>query len=230
MFDVLKKAFLMKIFLHELTDQETELRFNQDEGWVLAAVERVDERLDDLVRPTSPTAKAPRPRSIDVQFSLRKVDDVAVLSGRVKTHINLLCSRCAAPFKLEASLKFSSLFCKDPAMAGIGHLEDTQEGGTKRVGQNKGYARHAHDYSADDTDKSGETGQDLDITYLSQDFLELGDVLTEQLQLQVPFQPLCKETCKGICTQCGTDLNAGRCACSKVVKQTPFSVLKNLKL
>jgi uncharacterized protein len=115
-------------------------------------------------------------------------------------------------------------------MAGIGHLEDTQEGGTKRAGHNKGFARHAHDFSTDDTDKSGETGQDLDVTYVSEDFLELGDVLTEQLQLQVPFQPLCKESCQGICTQCGTDLNVGRCACSKIVKQTPFAVLKNLKL
>lgn len=104
-------------------------------------------------------------------------------------------------------------------MAGIGHLEAGQP-----AGQNKGFARHAHDK------ESAENGQDLDITYLSQDFIELGDVLTEQLQLQVPFQPLCKDSCQGMCTQCGTDLNAGRCACAKIVKQTPFAVLKNLKL
>jgi len=231
MFDVPKKAFLMKIFLRELSDQETELRFNQDEGWVRAAVERVDERpLEPALSLSRSTGKPPVPRPIEVEFNLRKVDEIAVINGRVKTHINLLCSRCAAPFQLNASLKFSGLFCKDPAMAGIGHIEDTQEGGTKRAGQNKGFARHAHDFNSDDKDNSGESGQDLDITYVSEDFLELGDVLTEQLQLQVPFQPLCKETCQGICTQCGTDLNAGRCACSKIVKQTPFAVLKNLNV
>lgn len=108
-------------------------------------------------------------------------------------------------------------------MAGIAHLE-MQQGQTKPAGQNKGFARHAHDES------SGDNGQDLDITYLSQDFIELGDVLTEQLRLQIPFQPLCEEDCLGMCTQCGADLNAGRCACSKIIKQTPFAVLRNLKL
>ena len=206
----------MKIFLHEITDQETELDFTQEQGWVQAAVERVDERTDDF-----PRKKAVRP--IHVHFNLRKVDDVVVVNGSVETSINFLCSRCAAPFQLKVSPHFSSLFCKDPVMAGVGFLESSQ-GESKRAGQNKGFARHAHD------EKSGENGQDLDITYLSQDFLELGDVLTEQLQLQVPFQPLCKETCQGICTQCGADLNAGRCACAKIAKQTPFAVLKNLKL
>ena len=114
-------------------------------------------------------------------------------------------------------------------MAGVGHLEfartGTQKGVLKPAGQNKGHARHAHDASRD---ISG--SQDLDITYLSSDLIELGDVLTEQLQLQVPFQPLCKESCKGICTQCGADLNQGRCACAKIAKNTPFSVLQNLKL
>ena len=114
-------------------------------------------------------------------------------------------------------------------MAGIGHLE-TSQGVSKPAGQNKGFARHAHDFGSSEDEKSGESGQDLDITYLSQDYIELGDVLTEQLRLEIPFQPLCKESCRGICTQCGADLNAGRCACAKISKQSPFRALKNLKL
>jgi uncharacterized protein len=114
-------------------------------------------------------------------------------------------------------------------MAGVGHLKMQTKGPAKGEfkpsGHTKGHARHAHDDNHD-TSTSG----DLDITYLSDDFIELGDVLTEQLQLQVPFQPLCKETCKGMCTQCGADLNQGRCACAKITKNTAFSVLQNLKL
>ena len=108
-------------------------------------------------------------------------------------------------------------------MAGVAH----QEAGGKVAGTTKGFARHAHN-SAEDA--LIESGQDLDITYLSQDFIDLADVLTEQLQLQVPFQPLCKESCKGVCTQCGADLNVGRCACAKITKATPFSVLKDFKV
>jgi uncharacterized protein len=206
----------MRIFLHELTDIETELDFDQNEAWVKSAVERVDE--------AGAARKIERP--MQVHFTMNKVDEVAVIQGDIDTNIRLLCSRCAKPFGLPVNTHFSSLFCKDPVMAGIAHLE-TQQGQLKPAGQNKGFARHAHDFEGD---KLEGVGQDIDITYLSQDFIELGDVLTEQLQLQIPFQPLCEETCQGMCTQCGADLNAGRCACAKIMKQTPFAVLKNLKL
>jgi uncharacterized protein len=93
------------------------------------------------------------------------------------------------------------------------------------MGQNKGVARTGQ-LAYDTVD----TAKDLDITYLSQDFIDLADVLTEQLRLQVPFQPLCKDSCKGMCANCGADLNVGRCACQKLVKNSPFSVLKDLKL
>jgi uncharacterized protein len=209
----------MKIYLNKITENDMDLHFDQTEGWVAAAVERVDEKIDDIA------ARPKSARPIDVDFNLRMVDEVVVLNGQVETHILLLCSRCAAPFHFKAHPNFSALFCKDPVMAGVGHLESTGKGHGKPAGQNKGHARHAHDESHD---TSG--SQDLDITYLSEDFIALGDVLTEQLQLQVPFQPLCKESCKGMCSQCGADLNQGRCACAKLAKNGAFSVLQNLKL
>ena len=216
----------MKIFLRELTDQETQLSFNQDEPWVAEAVARVDERLENEVfaRPGLKT------RSIETRLSLRKVDEVIVLTGDLKTHIELICSRCANPFQFNCHPKLSALFCTDPVMAGISHLQKepgkSREPG-KPMGQNQGHARHAHDYEAD---AAIESGQDLDITYLSNDYIDLKDVLTEQLQLQIPFQPLCKESCKGICANCGADLNVGRCACAKLTTTQPFSVLKDLKV
>jgi uncharacterized protein len=94
------------------------------------------------------------------------------------------------------------------------------------VGQNKGFARHAHDFGSD---RMAEEGKDLDITYLSQNFIDLSDLLSEQLQLQIPFQPLCRADCKGICVTCGADLNVGRCACAKIPKASPFSVLQSIQ-
>ncbi len=212
----------MKIYLHEITDQETDLAFTQDEPWVLNAVCSVDESSDT---PTS--VKNPRP--VSTSFTLRRVDDVLVVSGKISTHIKLLCSRCANPFDHACQIQFSGLFCKDPIMAGVAHLQrqpESREGG-RPVGQNQGFARHAHNF---EEDEAVSKGQDLDITYLSEDWIDLGAVTTEQLQLQVPFQPLCAETCKGMCTHCGADLNVGRCACAKIKSAHPFSVLKDLKL
>src|SRR4051794_25337580 len=98
----------MKIFLRELSDQDTELDFNQEEGWVTQAVERVDEFLDDKKSP--PSAGKPSKedeRKVHAHFSLRKVDEVVVCDGRVETFIQLVCSRCAAEFKMEANPQFS---------------------------------------------------------------------------------------------------------------------------
>jgi uncharacterized metal-binding protein YceD (DUF177 family) len=221
----------MKIFLHELSDLETELDFSEAEPWVQSAVTRVDEQPEEALPAAASSGAAAQPRRTQVHFSLSQVDEVVVVNGQVDTSVRLLCSRCANVFSMPLKPNFSALFCKDPVMAGVAHLGRARDQGTevlKPMGQNKGHARHAHDTSLDDVEGGG--GQDLDITYIAEDFIDLGHVLTEQLQLLLPFQPLCKAECKGICVNCGADQNLGRCACAKLVRQTPFSVLKDLKL
>ncbi len=110
-------------------------------------------------------------------------------------------------------------------MAGVGHLR--AEG--KPAGQIGGYARHEHAPDASEENDPTGLSRDIDITYLAEDHIELGEVVREQLQLQIPFQPLCSETCKGLCSNCGTDLNQGRCACARLQKASPFAALAGLK-
>src|SRR5579885_1715745 len=107
----------MKVYLHEITEQATELDFTQDEPWVIEAIERADEESGE-----EPAARKPK-REAEVHFSLSKVDDVVIASGQVKTELNLLCSRCANAFRLKANPSFSALFCRDPDMAGVAYLE-----------------------------------------------------------------------------------------------------------
>ncbi len=97
----------MKIYLNEITEQESEFDFTQDESWTLEAVQRVDETSDDeedaakaqirglRVDAAAQIAVKHQPRPINAHFSLRKVDEVVVLSGHVDTYVTLVCSRCA---------------------------------------------------------------------------------------------------------------------------------------
>ena len=211
----------MKLRLHEITDQDTDLDFTQEELWVLQAVARLDEYDHETGKTEAPAT--PRSRPVKVHFNLRKVDEVVVVSGNIDTSVELICSRCANIFPFACKTVFSALYCSDPDTAGVAHLE----GAGKPVGQNQGYARHAHDF--DEIDENS-TGKDLDITYLAEDSLDLAAVLTEQIHFQIPFQPLCREDCKGICVTCGTDLNLGRCACAKIPRSKPFSALGNIKI
>ncbi len=242
----------MRIHLHEITDLEKNLNFNESDPWLLKAVTSVDEKISfsqeessnkgkdklqglDSTGPSKSDLGKQEARKITTQVSLRKVDEVVVISGQIETYVDLLCSRCAAQFSFYCRPNFSGLFCKDPVMAGVAHLSHQKthlkSGATTTTarpqGQNSGFARHAHNFEEDEAVTSG---KDLDITYLSHDYIELTDVITEQLQLQVPFQPLCRDDCKGMCSHCGADLNQGRCACSKIKAHQAFSVLSDLKL
>ncbi|MGB3974916.1 MAG: DUF177 domain-containing protein [bacterium] len=60
------------------------------------------------------------------------------------------------------------------------------------------------------------------------DAINLLDALKEQLILQLPMKMLCSDTCKGLCPQCGHNLNKGDCKCPPPVTDSRFSKLKDL--
>lgn len=52
-----------------------------------------------------------------------------------------------------------------------------------------------------------------------QDYLEIDEDIRQEMILNFPLKPLCKEDCKGICPVCGKNLNNEECSCSsKFVK------------
>ena len=59
-------------------------------------------------------------------------------------------------------------------------------------------------------------------------WLDLTPLLREQGWLAVPMKPLCTPNCKGLCPQCGTNLNLESCACEKVHIDPRLAALKKL--
>ena len=45
------------------------------------------------------------------------------------------------------------------------------------------------------------------------DLVDLGPMVRDAIVLELPLAPLCSEACKGLCSQCGKDLNVGPCGC-----------------
>ncbi len=58
------------------------------------------------------------------------------------------------------------------------------------------------------------------------DWLELAEMLREQIILATPMQPLCKTDCLGLCPICGIDLSERRCDCSEERGDNLFAKLK----
>lgn len=54
---------------------------------------------------------------------------------------------------------------------------------------------------------------DLTTAYYTDEEIDLGQLVLEQLYLAVPMKPLCRESCKGLCSECGTNLNTSTCSC-----------------
>ncbi len=55
---------------------------------------------------------------------------------------------------------------------------------------------------------------DLSTAYYQNDVIDLGHLLREQFYLALPMKPLCSSACRGLCPQCGTNLNRDTCSCS----------------
>ena len=56
---------------------------------------------------------------------------------------------------------------------------------------------------------------DTEIGYYEGDGLLLEDVLREQVLLATPVKLVCRDDCKGLCPQCGANLNVETCNCQQ---------------
>ncbi len=57
--------------------------------------------------------------------------------------------------------------------------------------------------------------------------VDLTEAIRQRILIALPMRRICKEDCKGLCPQCGTDLNQGSCDCQPEVDER-MSVLAKL--
>ena len=74
------------------------------------------------------------------------------------------------------------------------------------------------------------TEKDLVSMTYAGDEIDFAREISEQVLTEIPFKPLCKEDCKGLCPVCGADLNETECGCKDKSLGFKFGGLKNLKL
>ena len=58
--------------------------------------------------------------------------------------------------------------------------------------------------------------------------LDLDELVTADIILELPLKYLCREDCKGLCQSCGANLNEGDCKCSKTTTDPRLEVMKQL--
>ena len=61
-------------------------------------------------------------------------------------------------------------------------------------------------YEESDTAQHPQDGEHDDVSRLEGDLLDLEPLLRDAVVLALPFQPLCREDCPGLCVECGARL------------------------
>lgn len=72
--------------------------------------------------------------------------------------------------------------------------------------------------------------EEMESSFFKGEEIHLSEVACEQIFLEIPYQPICREDCKGLCPICGKELNLSACECVKEEFPSGFSVLQKLKL
>lgn len=70
---------------------------------------------------------------------------------------------------------------------------------------------------------------DLSIGFYQGEAIDADDLVREQIELALPMARLCSEECRGLCPECGTNLNVRECACKNEQADSRWSALKELK-
>lgn len=73
------------------------------------------------------------------------------------------------------------------------------------------------------------TAEEMGLSVFDGEAIDLDEIVKEQILLAVPDRALCAVECKGMCSQCGADLNSGTCTCGSTDIDPRWAALKNFK-
>ena len=181
----------MKVYFHEIKDQDLNYTFTETTPWIMEVIGALDERIDRIQRP--PNWK-PRSRPTEVTFTLRRVDDLIHVTGKVKSQLFLLCSLCADAFQFPVSTQFHVLLTQSEV-----YSEAPRE--TSHKGNNENDIWEVDEDDEDDEDEEGPpmtfSESDFEVTVVKEPLANLKEILNEQIVLSLPMQPKPDKNDKG---------------------------------
>lgn len=122
------------------------------------------------------------------------------VDGTLTVPVQLICSRCLGSFDKAVASSFSIFF------------------------------REGRSCQQEDAEELELEERDLISSVFSGDEIDLMPEIAEQVALEIPVKPLCSESCKGLCPQCGVDRNVAQCSCNAEEKPSKFAALKDFKV
>lgn len=140
-----------------------------------------------------------RMASVSAKLRLDLVAGRLVARGIMSARARLECGRCLKEYDTELDLRFELPFKPEA------EVDEPGFRGEREL-----------------------TGDELLAATYADDELDVDEMLREQLILGIPMRRVCSEGCKGICPDCGADLNNEECGCPKRAADPRFQALEKL--
>jgi uncharacterized protein len=115
---------------------------------------------------------------------------------------------------VKAHLEFSCARCLEPVIDDVDKSFDL-------IYRPLGVDRRADEVAISEAE--------TEIGYYQGEGLLLEDALREQVLLATPVRALCREDCKGLCPQCGRNLNVEQCNCEQHLSDPRWDALSEIK-
>ncbi|SCD88798.1 uncharacterized protein GA0115240_12867 [Streptomyces sp. DvalAA-14] len=116
----------------------------------------------------------PEGATVELALRLESVLEGVLVTGTVRAPVAGECVRCLEPVRRELDADFQEMFSYPDA--------DTRT------------ARR---------DEAGDDAEDEDVLELEDDLFDLEPVLRDAVVLALPLQPVCRDDCPGLCSECG---------------------------
>lgn len=155
--------------------------------------------------------RATRPSTLHA--SLRKVSGGVLVQGNFTAHVAAPCKRCLVDVTVDLPVSFTLNLVPESLLRGDDFEEEDEA-------EDREHGELAGSFELDDADEEVFDGKTID----------LDPIVREQVLLALPMNAVCREDCKGLCAQCGQNLNEKQCGCEQKVIDPRLAPLMNIKL
>lgn len=122
------------------------------------------------------------------------------VEGKVETLLRQSCSRCLEEYEEKLCASFSLT-----------------------------YVTEMPEVTDDSGDEIEISAEEMGLIHFEGEEIDLRAAIQEQIVMALPLRPLCRQECKGLCPQCGANLNEADCGCGATDFNIKFAALKGLK-
>ncbi|MEV6399528.1 DUF177 domain-containing protein [Streptomyces sp. NPDC051907] len=116
---------------------------------------------------------------VELDLRLESVMEGVLVTGTARASAEGECVRCLEPLRQEVAADFQEMFS----------YPDADDRGRGRAAE------------------PGDDAEDESMIFLEDGMFDLEPVLRDAVVLALPMQPVCREDCAGLCSQCGINLN-----------------------